>query len=149
MMLARYTGAWQINNVLHISFSLLLKKTYVPIIIVPYRKMVLDQMPICRLFRNSVCRHLSSVYSASTAYSSLCKGLKHLLKILHFIKDYINMDFWPSRLFVWAGRKHFPISEKKSRKWTTFVVDNTYFLQNITEYASNWCNHSDELICQM
>ena len=50
---------------------------------------------------------LSLLYSASTAYISLCRDLKNLLEIPHFIQNYPNVArFSTLRLFVWAGQKH-------------------------------------------
>ena len=57
---------------------------------------------------------LSVVFSASTAYTNLCRRLKYLLKEPYIIQDYpiTCSDFWFSRLDVWADRKHFPMSKK-------------------------------------
>ena len=39
----------------------------------------------------SVCRRCLSIYSASTAYTSLCRGLKYLLKVRYTIPNYPNV----------------------------------------------------------
>ena len=57
------------------------------------------------------------VCSASTAYISLCRGMKYLLKIHYFIQNYANMNFFlfPTLFFV-PGLKYCRMSEKISQK---------------------------------
>ena len=45
----------------------------------------------------------------------------------HILSKIILMwlDFWFSKLFVWAGQKHCPMFTKISQKWTAFLFDNT------------------------
>ena len=81
-----------------------------------------------------ICRHLP-IFSSSTAYTSLCRGLKYLLKIQYFIKDY--PDFYIH--FVWTGKKECPISDKLSQKLTAFVFGKKYLHQNFTECMFNQC----------
>ena len=50
---------------------------------------------------------------ASTAYTSLYRGLKYLLKILYFILSWL--DFWFSRLFVGLVGNTALLLEKKSQ----------------------------------
>ena len=66
-------------------------------------------------------------------------------KIVYFIRDYLKeADFLLSRLFVWAGRQHWPMSEKISQNRTAFVFGNSYLHQTFTE-----CVSVSALTCQM
>ena len=68
----------------------------------------------------SYCIHLT--FSKFTAYTSLCRILKYLIKVRSIILNYSNVtDFWFSRLFVWAEQKYCPISQKILQKCTAFV----------------------------
>ena len=65
----------------------------------------------CHLFVTSFCRGL---------------GLEYLLKIRYTILLILTwQDFWFSRLFFWAGRQHFPVSEKYIKKRMAFAFSNT------------------------
>ena len=82
----------------------------------------------------------SSVYRASTAYTSICRGLKYLLKIRNIILIYTNVcpDFWFSKLFILAGRKHYPMSKNNITKMNDYVSDfNVHIL--VCRHARSDC----------
>ena len=116
------------------NFSLLFSKS-VPTIFVTSKK---GPRPKWTIFKpesdkNQNCLSVSysgilSVFvcSAFTAYSSLCRcrGLKYLLKKYRISSKIILTwpDFWFSRLFVWACRKHCPMFEKNITKINVICV---------------------------
>ena len=134
---------------------------YVPTFFATSGKKVLDpNLPYIRTSQTKIrnvclsiilefCLFLS-VCSLSTAYTSLCSGLKYLLKyciLSIIIMVWLNFSF--SGLFVWADRKHWPMSEKISQKLTAFVFGYTYLLQTFTECVSNQNAHFNISTCQM
>ena len=90
----------------------------------------------------------SFVFSASTAYTSLCRGLKYILKISYFIQNHSNkgriFDFLDS---LFGQDENIALClKKKSQKWKAFVLDNTNLHQTFTDYVSNQCTHQGNLI---
>ena len=88
---------------------------------------------ICRL-PSVVCCLWSVVYdllsvicSTSAAYTSLCRDLKYWLKVRYIILTWPNFLF--SRLFLWAGRKHWSMFENNIKKCTAFVFGKTKLSQ--------------------
>ena len=79
-----------------------------------------------------VCCRLRSV-----AYTSLCWGLKYLLKMPYFIQDYLNVTGFFILEFFWASWQYGPIFEKISQKWMAFAFFNIYHCQTFTEFVSN------------
>ena len=59
---------------------------------------------ICMSVILEFCLPVVAVYSASTAYTSLCRGLKYLLKIPYCIQYYLNMTRFLVFQTVFLGR---------------------------------------------
>ena len=74
---------------------------------------------------------VSIVCSASTAYKSLCRGLKYLLEKLYFILILTWPKLWFLRLFFSAGRKHCSMSHKKDRHLSLVTYIFTKYEQNL------------------
>ena len=138
-----------------IAFGLLLKYPYITTIFATSRKVqkkVLDQSD-----KNKKCLSVGNfgilsvvICSASTAYTSLCRGWKYLLKMPYFIKYYLSVaGFSIFETLCLSRLKNSPISEKISQKWTEFVFGNTYLEKKFIECMSNQYAHFNISICHM
>ena len=96
-----------------------------------------------RSFWNSVLFFV--VYSLPTAYTSLYRGLEHLLQIPHFIKNHLNVV---GSLIIDT------IPEGRSAALPYLFENNitkmnTHLNQTFTDCVFNQYTHFDVMICQM